>query len=197
MKTALIFINGFTQDYRNETGMEKLQRSMDRAFRHRDNVEVYEPLVWKEDMRGVAARMKRDGVTRVMIFGYSYGGGHGAPRLVKECLRVGIEVVFVGLCDPVARPKILGLIPLPTEGIFSPPHPRSLTPFASVTIPAGAGCVEGLRQEQDLPKAHPVKWRGHKWELPKIDRSTISHNTIDDSPEWVAFVLSKMDKYIK
>jgi hypothetical protein len=198
-KAGVLFWGGYLQDFRKRFGQEEIQRQAEEHFGHLEGVEVYEPRLWNDDPKAVVRYLISEGVTHVLSFHYSYGGGHAAPRFAKACDREGIKVVFLGLLDPVRRPGLASLVekvPFFGKTLAVPFQARSLTPFAKIKIPATVQEVKGLRQENNLPKAHPIKWRGHKWKLPLVDRPDVNHNNIDESPEWVEFVFSNLERVL-
>ena len=69
------------------------------------------PREWDDDVESMAAMVERhatrDQPPRIVIVGYSYGGGWTAPRLARALQHIGRDVDLMILIDPVWRSRFL------------------------------------------------------------------------------------------
>lgn len=75
---------------------------------------------------------------RVIIAGYSWGAGHGAPRLAKALRRAGVEVDLMILIDPIYRSRLPLVFRL-----------LAFTTWLGVKVPANVRRVMVWRQRCD------------------------------------------------
>ena len=174
---------GFTQSWRYQTGQEKLWQAL-----HRVRIPgclVLPPATWDSDPLAAAGFIDRnlEPGGRVVLIGYSWGGGWRAPRLARalgECARTVHHLI---LCDPVYRSPWL-----PT---WLPFNPASLTRFPKIPIPGNVERVSWFYQREGRPWGHePVA------EEPLVTRVEAGihlpgyrHDGIDDADEYLAHVL--------
>jgi len=212
-KKANVYITGNQQSYDKPAGLHVRQRADEDRFRHREDVEIYQCIEWKEDMETYASMLYQEQVKQLIICAYSYGGGYGMRKLCdviqkrnkklrKRWQAKGqkfrghrhpdeISVVAVVLCDAVGRNRYI-----PTEGLFAkllyPFQIRSMTDMIYVHVPDVVENVFGLRQREVRPKGHKWKWRGQKIEPPTyvtdLDQTRLDHFNIDESARWNALV---------
>jgi len=87
------------------------------------------------------------GNVRVGIYGYSYGGGFGSLRLLRQLAKKNVQVEKVVLADPVFRPAWL---PRPM------PSPLSLLPFdiqPKIRLPKNIGDLVHFYQNVNVPQS--------------------------------------------
>lgn len=176
-------IQGFTEDLEYETGTELLYKSVIRKHSS-PTVTTLWPLPWDCDTRGLAAFALRQGFSRAIIVGYSWGAGYAAQKLAGELWNRGIAVQLMLLCDPVYRPlwlpAWLGSFPLAI---------RALGNSAKVTIPPNVRRVEWVRQSRTLPRGHDLRAMDpRRTQIGAGQFLMHSHSRIDQAPEWFSLV---------
>ncbi len=182
-------ISGFRQNSLRENGSELIQRHVLAPLRTLPGVDVQPVRNWSDDWIGLAARAARDGVTRAIIFGYSWGGGWGAPNLAKHLGKFNVRVIHIGLCDAVYRPTWLPTW-LPAN-IFAF---RALVPsWPKIRIPAHVEEIRAIRQNTSLPAGHRLQWRGQTY-APILIEST--HQAIDESAAWRRMVIGAVTRHL-
>ena len=108
----IFLLGGFIQHAGQDTGMMRLWQ---RLFRWRDDqcgsATMIMPREWDDDVESMAAMVDRHATRvrppRIVIVGYSYGGGWTAPRLARTLHRTGRDVDLTILIDPVWRSRFL------------------------------------------------------------------------------------------
>ena len=189
MKTAILTRMGFTEDRSKRTGQEILWAEELRAFSCSE-VSVAWPSEWNADPEDEVYFLKRNGIQRIVLIGYSYGGGYGVQKLADLAIKEGLEVPLMLLCDPVYRPKWL-------PGWKWLHSPRSLFPDgAEIKVNPKVGRVSYVRQEISLPRAHKVSLSpgtvlGRALTLEAL------HTEIDEAPEWRYMVREELEKLLK
>lgn len=180
---AIVTLQGFTEDLSRNTGTERLFREVIRGFVAPD-LFCLDPRQWDADTEAMVAYLSRSKVTECAVVGYSYGGGYTAQKFAKACLKQGITIRTMLLCDPVYRPTWL-----PPWGLLQPFAVRSLMPKAAhIDIPRSVQNVHWVRQRLSLPMAHDLR---KEWSLTMIYEPLIlpyGHTAIDESPEWFNMV---------
>tara|TARA_R110000868_G_scaffold162116_3_gene393108 strand:+ start:110 stop:700 length:591 start_codon:yes stop_codon:yes gene_type:complete len=195
MKLGIAVISGFTETERKSCGLDTIQRDLAELYKPAAQVEVYDLRSWKADMKGLASLMKRDGITHTVIIAYSHGAGYASPLLSRYLDEHNISVKSALLCDPVYRPQWL-----PRWTIAQLLSIRSLIPKSAVIkFPANVQSIKGVRQVQNIPRAHPVIIEGREksWEVSLIDRPSINHSCIDEAPEFRNLVFNNIAKILK
>lgn len=183
--TGYFVLSGFKQTDRKEVGMSLTQRWLEETFDPRPDHKVFDTRAWKADMKGLAALAQRRGVTEAVVLAYSHGGGYAAPHLVHHLHRRGIYTKLVLLCDPVYRP-----LWLPRWTIAQILAFRALIPHSAVIrFPAHVGEIHGIRQEENIPRAHSIQIGGGEPFQMQLVRG-YKHHEIDESPEWFELVKS-------
>jgi pimeloyl-ACP methyl ester carboxylesterase len=189
---GIVTFQGFTEDLSLNTGTERLFREVIRKHVSRD-VTCLDPRPWDADTNAIVAYLARSGVSECAVVGYSYGGGYTSQKFAHACLKHGITIRVMLLCDPVYRP-----LWLPAWNILQPFAIRSLIPkSATINIPRSVENVFWVRQEISLPKAHELnsEWPQTKINLPQI--LPYGHTVIDESPEWFNLVREKLARFSK
>lgn len=195
---AIVCISGFTETLLKLLGMETLQRILSGRYKSRVDVHVYDLKFWKDDMRGLAAGMQRDGITELIALGYSHGAGYALPILCRHAMKRGIRVPLALLCDPVYRPQWLPRWTIAQLLSFRAIIPNS----ATITLPAGIRRVQGVRQDENIPRGHPVRiGAGEPFKMTLLDRDRytgrrITHQTIDEAQEWHDLVFAEIKSVI-
>lgn len=190
MKTAIVTFQGFTENLGSMSGTEVLWQSL-RDFASRETV-VGPPVAWDARTDRIAAFLQRQKVERVIIVGYSWGGGFGAQRFARECAERGIAVPLMLLCDAVYRPLWLspftGLLPLAFRALL----PGS----AKIEIPRNVRRVVSVRQTLSLPMGHPISGDLYATTVEPSRFLGYSHTAIDAAPEWHTLALSEIQKFL-
>lgn len=188
MKTAIVIISGFRESEQASSGTERLHGMVTAAFS--PLAKIYDLRPWDHDMKGLARKMSRDGMTEAIIIGYSWGGGFGAQQLAKTCQSVSLRVPLMLLCDAVYRPQWLpSLLPANVLAL------RSIIPgSARIHIPENVERVAGVYQTMTIPKGHAYKMHGGTkyGGMRKLD---YPHTEIDDAPEWRKLVTDELERY--
>lgn len=188
---GIITFQGFTESLSQSTGTERLFREVVRKFVGPD-LTCLDPRQWDADTDAMVGYLKRSGVTECAVVGYSYGGGYTAQKFAKACMRQGITIKLMLLCDPVYRPTWL-----PPWGLLQPFAIRSLMPrCATIDIPRSVEEVHWVRQRLSLPMAHDLR---NEWSLTKIHDPQVlpyGHTAIDESPEWFNLVRQKLADFV-
>jgi hypothetical protein len=188
---AIITLQGFTESLSQSTGTERLFREVIRKFIAPD-LFCLDPRQWDADTEGMVGYLSRSKVTECAVVGYSYGGGYTAQKFAAACLKQGIAIRLMLLCDPVYRPTWL-----PALGILQPFAVRSLMPkCATIDIPRSVSEVHWVRQRLSLPMAHDLR---NGWSLTKIHPPQVlpyGHTAIDESPEWFDLVRQKLADFV-
>lgn len=148
-RKAYIFITGFTQSGKRESGIE-------RAWAERlplssgTQSRVLTPFVWDYNWEELASFMSRHFTNDVEIFvcAYSWGAGHGFIQFAKEIQTHGMKIKSAVLCDPVFRSK------WPWMRWRSLVNRGPLTP--TITIPGNVKRVAWCRQFHDKPQGHDL-----------------------------------------
>jgi|TARA_Y100000310_G_scaffold65390_1_gene60872 hypothetical protein len=152
---AVVLFTGFLQDRKALTGQEILWRKLRTvvAGGQITKTTLLPPQKWNADVKGLAEFLFRNlvqnGDRRVLISGYSYGGGWGAIRLCKELLRMGVLVDHLVMADAVHRNR-MGFTNV--VNIFSKGGQ-----WRSIKIPANVRHVHPFRQAVDVPRGHKLK----------------------------------------
>jgi pimeloyl-ACP methyl ester carboxylesterase len=116
IRTFVVPITGFTQGPARITGQEHLWRKI--RLLCNDSATILPPLQWDSDWKAWAAWIARNADRldcRVVVLGYSYGGGWGAVKLAAALDLFEIDVDQLVLCDAVGRsrwkvPNFLNLV---------------------------------------------------------------------------------------
>lgn len=187
----IICISGFTQSEASENGILHLSEKLCR-FRAPETSVRYQR--WCDDFGAVAEHVfavTRDlrvmlgderFAPRVLICGYSYGGGYGAPRLVSELCKRGLSVDRVILSDPVWRLRLpfFGRWGRWIEAIASP---LALTVIGKIRFKSGAvKAIDWFYQRQDRPCGRRPVCAGAKISSGIEIRAT--HAYMDDAAEF-------------
>lgn len=180
--TGIVTFSGFTEDYRASTGTDDLHARVLVPFEG-PGVKVYDLRFWDADTRGLAAKVARDGCSKAIVVGYSWGAGYASLRFMRAAQKQGVEVVLACLCDPVYRPLWLPtMLPANVLGF------RALVPkSARIEIPKGVGRVAAVRQSVSIPQGHPLK-TSPPTSVVDIKLHGYSHTAIDSAGEWFALV---------
>lgn len=197
MRTALVTFGGFTEDMGEATGTELLWRRL--RWLASDEVVVAPPVTWDARVDRLAAFLRRQGVERVVVTGYSWGGGYGAQLFARECGGRGIAVPLMLLCDPVYRP--LWLPPrLPLLQLRLPLLPlafRAMLPGAAeIRIPRNVRRVVWVRQTLSLPMGHPLDADPHATVVEPVMVLPYGHTAIDAAPEWHELAVTRIGEYL-
>jgi len=112
IQNFIVLLGGFTQHAGEDTGMMRLWA---RLFHWRDSRTrtrtMIMPREWDDDVDAMAAMVKRHASSaappRIVIIGYSYGGGWTAPRLARSLARDRFNVDLMVLIDPVWRSRLI------------------------------------------------------------------------------------------
>lgn len=106
-------IGGFTQETGEANGLNRLWK---RLGKFRSPSVCITPHAWNDRWGNLAELIftanNGDPPPRVVIAGYSYGGGKGAPRLCNELRRRGVNVSQLVLSDPVCTPALWRSYPI-------------------------------------------------------------------------------------
>lgn len=178
---AIVTFQGFTENLKWETGTEVVWREVIRPFASSE-ITVRWPDQWDTDTEALAGFCSRQGFKRVIIVGYSWGGGYAAQKFAGYLQDLGIKVPLMLLCDPVYRPLWL-------PRCLGPMSPLSVIGSPKIKVPENVRCVSWVRQTSTKPRGHDLAGTA---ELTHIeDPITLdhhSHTTIDHSIEWKAVV---------
>lgn len=188
---AIVTFQGFTEDLSLNTGTERLFREVIRKHVRRD-LTCLDPRPWDADTNAIVAYLARSGVSECAVVGYSYGGGYTSQKFAHACLKHGITIRLMMLCDPVYRP-----LWLPAWGLLQPFAIRSLMPrCAKIKVPRSVSTVQWVRQTISLPQAHELdaEWTQTKIHPPQI--LPYGHTAIDESPEWFKLVEEKLTAFV-
>jgi hypothetical protein len=187
---AIATHQGYTEGLEHSSGTERLFREVVRKFASPEML-CLDPRQWDSDPKSVVGYLARSKVTEVASIGYSYGGGYAAQRFARECMKQGITIKLMLLCDPVYRP-----LWLPPWHILQPFAIRSLMPkAATIDIPRSVEEVHWARQRLSLPMAHDLR---NEWSQTVIHPPQVlpyGHTAIDESPEWFRLVREKLTKF--
>lgn len=195
MLTTIFTISGFTESRLKESDSEVYHRELIEPYdEQRLNIDVMPVQPWNLDYKGLAALAKRSGTRQAIIFGYSWGGGYGAPMLARALQQQGICIRAMILCDAVYRPLWLpahaGLSLLVSfRALFN----RFLEPI--ITLPRGIQTLCAIRQSNTKPSGHRLRItrRGSPIDPQIINNTHTTHSNIDRSPEWLALVRGQLN----
>lgn len=125
----------------------------------------------------------------VAIYGYSWGGGHGAMELARELGRRGIEVRAMVLADPVYRPRSALAWLYSWRALCNLAWPIVGEPL--IRVPGNVREVWSFHQTQDRPSGHKMisdsRVNGPTIYPRELLRTT--HAYIDNAPEFHAKAL--------
>lgn len=183
IRTFIYLLGGFTQHVGHDTGMMRLWVELFRwRDRRIDSCMMLMPREWNDSIESMAAMLDRHAVEdrgqrRVILCGYSYGGGWTAPGLARELKNREQDVDLMILIDPVWRARLL------------PAKALSFTGRMRVSIPSNVRRVLAWRQTNGgpfSPKGSALKIADPKRTevLGEIDLSTrtLTHSTIQYDP---------------
>lgn len=189
---AIVTHQGYTEGLEHSSGTERAFREVVRKFASPEML-CLDPRQWDSDPKSVVGYLVRSRVNEVASIGYSYGGGYAAQRFSRECLKQGITIKLMLLCDPVYRP-----LWLPAWHILQPFAIRSLMPkAATIDVPRSVEQVYWVRQRLSLPMAHDLR---AEWSQTTIHPPLIlpyGHTAIDESPEWFRLVSVNLEEFAK
>lgn len=180
----IVCIGGRYQDPGELSGLERLAVHLN-ALRSRDTQVLF--LAWNHDWAGFAEHIWATGIegaTRLWIFAYSHGAGHGAVQLAEELGRRtdGMPIEHCVLADPVFRGRhwwsrwLVFLRPL------------------VITVPDNMRHVVYTRQERYWPRGHRVVAadpRATRIEETRVDRRR-DHLHMDDSRDFWQLCLATL-----
>ena len=175
-----ILISGFTQHRGYAHGWYKLRE----ALLSQGYSSGLDQRVWLETWQVNTKRLADSlqilaalyGEVRVGIYGYSYGGGCGALRLLHQLAKKKIRVEKLVLADPIFRP---GWLPRPL------PSPLSLLPFdiqPKIRLPGNIGDMVHFYQNINLPQS-PYLITDAVSGFAEHRELTVPHQMVDDHPE--------------
>jgi len=189
-----ICISGFRQDLAHRSGTEQLYNSL----RLMAGPEVDADLrLWNEDWDAYAAYLMRNSEpdAEFIIFGYSWGGGWGAMKLIAALGRLQKQRVKDRHAASDAHPRVPTIPRLilcdavyrsPWTPDWLPLNPKSLLPHPKIKIPANVGRVTWFTQTNNKPAGHTVVAREPDATTidPGIDLTAegVNHGTIDEHP---------------
>ena len=180
---AIITFQGYTEDLSQNTGTERLFREVIRKLVGSE-LTCLDPRQWDANTEAMVAYLSRSGVTECAVVGYSYGGGYTSQKFAHACMKHGITIKLMLLCDPVYRPTWL-----PAWHILQPFAIRSLMPKAAhIDIPRSVEEVHWVRQTISLPQAHDLRFEWSQTVIHKPQVLPYGHTAIDESPEWFDLV---------
>lgn len=184
--TAIALISGFRESEKAASGTERTHGMVSTGYGH--VAKVYDLRPWDHDMRGFARKMLRDGIKKLIGIGYSWGGGFGLMRLIRECAKVGIVCILALTCDAVYRPLWLST-KLPANVLAL----RSILPWSVVIdLPHSVQRFAGVWQSETIPSGHKIR-TGPKTEYGGMQKLPYPHTEIDDAPEWRRLVVRELD----
>lgn len=187
---AIVTFQGFTEDLSRNTGTERLFREVIRKLVGPE-LTCLDPRQWDANVEAMVAYLDRSDVKEVAVVGYSYGGGYTSQKFAKECLKHGITIKLMLLCDPVYRPTWL-----PAWDILQPFAIRSLMPKAAhIDIPRSVEEVRWVRQTISLPQAHDLRAEWTQTAIFKPQVLPYGHTAIDESPEWFSLVREHLTRF--
>ena len=162
MSKAIIVFSGFTEERENLTGSHKLWRKMFENYK--DDISCVLLLEWNDDPKSHAKLLNTMGVTKALVYAYSWGAGFGL-REFSKAFKGQVQAV---LCDPVFRSK------------FPWMRWRALTKNWKPTIkyPKNVGVIRWFNQTINQPGADLVDTDC------KVKTLPYKHSEIDDSPEY-------------
>lgn len=186
IKTWILVISGFRQTYKADDGSDELYYKL---HKYNSPTVRVERLTWKENWRQWAGWIEKNSTsgTKILVFAYSYGAGHGYRKLAKYLARLNVKVYFAVLCDPVYRSWLLilrwlALIPWKT-------FPVKNTRFVKV-----------LYQRGGRPKGHIPK-EGHQKDgsfvYPAELLENENHYTIDRCERYHAVAQKVVEAAVK
>jgi len=154
IRNFVYLIGGRAQKTGADTGIMRLWAMLFRwraeARSRGDAFTFIMPREWNDSVREMAALLQRHSVPardrRVIIAGYSWGAGFGAPRLAREVKRAGAIVDLLILIDPIYRSKL----PLAFRLL-------AFTTWFGIRIPANVKEVLIYRQRRDALKGTRVR----------------------------------------
>ena len=100
---AIVQFKGHLQSGRRVSGTENLHHDVVRHFAGPDVI-VESPWRWNSDVKLLAGMLARQGVRRVVVVAYSWGGGYAAMKFAQYLEEHRITIPLALFCDPVYRP---------------------------------------------------------------------------------------------
>lgn len=159
IRSFVYLIGGRSQKTGGDTGMMRLWAML---FRWRAEARIATtaftfimPREWNESVAEMAGLLRRHGLPagdrRVIIAGYSWGAGFGAPRLARELGRANTDVDLLILIDPIYRSRL----PLAFRLL-------AFTTWFGISIPANVRRVIIYRQRRDALKGTGVRLKDER-----------------------------------
>lgn len=175
-----ILISGFTQHRGYAHGWFKLRESLlSEGFSAGVDQRVWLE-TWQVNTKRLADSIQiltsLYGEVRVGIYGYSYGGGFGSMRLLRQLERKSVQVEKVVLADPVYRSNWL---PRPL------PSPLSLLPFdiqPKIRLPKNIGDLVHFYQNVNVPQS-PYLITDAVSGYVEHHELNVPHQMVDDHPD--------------
>lgn len=172
-----LVIAGFTQKKSKWHGPARLTEELIDILPPRHRVELYS---WNENWKEVAARLNwiaqmRNKRPLVNIYGYSWGGGWGAPQLANNLAAHDIDVQWMVLSDPVYRHKYFLGQWRAYSNMFGWDTP--------ITISHNVKNLKSFYQVQNFPRAHRLKAHSNTKVFPRVELVAY-HSAMDDEESW-------------
>ena len=186
----VLLIMGYTQDRAELTGQELLWRKLLYYIRTRDeldNITVLSPLPWNANWENVGnfllRNVDKDSGYKILIAGYSWGGGWGATNLCKQLKLRGLDVWHLVMCDAVYRSKWYSM------------SWRSLTRNPKIKISDNVKEVSWFFQTLNKPAGHKlVATDSKKTIINNPVQLDVGHTYMDEQPEYQDKVVDLVKK---
>ena len=175
-----ILISGFTQHRGYAHGWYQLREALlSQGFSSGVGQRVWLE-TWQVSTRRLADSIQiltsLYGNVRIGIYGYSYGGGYGALRLLRHLAKKKLGVEKLVMADPVFRPSWL---PRPL------PSPLSLLPFdiqPKIRLPKNINDLIHFYQNVNVPQS-PYLITAAVTGCVEHRELNVPHQMVDDHPE--------------
>jgi pimeloyl-ACP methyl ester carboxylesterase len=185
---AILPFSGFTEKRKNARGIEDIWAKVLLPLATRQVV-IYSPEVWSQNPKVLLSEMRRVGIRRVMLIGYSWGAGYGCINFARHARNFGVEIPHACFCDPVYRSRLLPH--------WLPLNPLSLLRGQRILVPPAIQQVRWVKQETDIPGGNTL--------IPEDPFHTLIHNPIvlntthariDEHYHWVDLVKKTVQDFI-
>lgn len=149
IKCHHVCVSGFLQDEGGRHGLSHVWRELRQKYASPTTDVLLKR--WDSSWREVALRIRDCSIPDpvICVYGYSWGGGHGAKTLAHHLQRLELRVKVAVLSDPVYR----------SATFFG--RWMALWPWARIHIPANVDRVVWFRQFHDWPRGHDLVAMGN------------------------------------